>query len=214
MKHSGAVAVLTAAITLVLAAVAGPVTAHEGNPDFRSIINSITPERLSEGLKARIVNFDDHVVLENRSGEEVEVLGYRGEPYARISADGKVEVNINSPTHYENQDRYADVKIPDRADAEARPAWKQVGDEGVFEWHDHRSHYMSKGIPPQVKDRSTRTKIASYEIPLLVGGAPAQINGTLWWHGEDSKAPVLPFVLLGVAVLAGTGFLVIRRRRA
>lgn len=204
---------LTVAIILALATVPGAVGAHEGNPAYRSIIDSIVPDHLAEGLTARVVNFDDHVVLENRSGRDVEILGYRGEPYARILADGTVEVNLNSPSHYENQDRYADVEIPDRADAKAKPAWKQVGDEGRFEWHDHRSHYMSKGVPPQVKDESVRTEIARYEIPLLVDGEPARINGTLWWHGDGSDAPVLPFVLLGVAVLAGLAFLLVRRSR-
>lgn len=214
MKRSGAAVGLITAVVLALIVVTAPAGAHEGNPDFRSIIDSIAPEQLSEGLNARVVNFDDHVVLENRSGRDVEILGYSGEPYARILADGAVEVNLNSPSHYENQDRYADVQIPARADAEAKPAWKQIGDESRFEWHDHRSHYMSKGIPPQVGDESVRTEISRYEIPLLVGGAPAYISGTLWWHGDDTRAPVLPFILLGAAVLAGIGFLLIRRRRA
>lgn len=208
-------AVTLLAVTIGVAlSLATPAYAHQGNSDFRSIVNSITPGQLAEGLDAEVVNFDDHVVLENRSGKDVEILGYDNEPYARILADGTVEVNLNSPTHYLNEDRYADVALPERADADSPPAWEEEATDGRFEWHDHRSHYMSEGTPPQVKDESERTKIFDYTVPLRVDGKPVKINGTLFWHGRDNSVPVLPFVLLGIVVAAGAGFLLIRRRRA
>lgn len=191
---------------------AAPAQGHQGNPDFRSIVNSVTPASLSDGLEAEVVNFDDHVVLENRSGKDVEILGYDREPYARILADGTVEVNLNSPSHYLNEDRYADVALPDRADRKAAPAWDEVGTDGRFEWHDHRSHYMSEGTPPQVKDKSEKTKIFDYTIPLRVDGQPAKIDGTLYWQGRDTGVPILPFVALAVVVLLGAVVLVRRRR--
>lgn len=205
-----------AGLLLLALAIVGTVTAtahaHQGNSDYRSVISSITPARLADGLTAQVVNFDDHVVLENRSGREVEILGYDGEPYARILADGTVEVNLNSPTHYKNEDRFANVKIPARADKDAKPDWKQVDTDGRFEWHDHRSHYMGDGVPPQVKDESERTEIFPYTIPLRVGGEPAQINGTLYWQGRDDEVPVLPFLMLAVLAVGG-GALLLRRRR-
>ena len=205
-------AALAATLALTLAG-AGPAPAHQGNPDFRSVIDGIEPAALAPGLEAEVVNFDDHVVLTNESGEDVLILGYEGEPYARIGADGLVEVNLNSPTHYLNEDRFADVALPERADEEARPAWQEVDRTGRFEWHDHRSHYMSEGVPPQVEDESARTKVFGYRIPIEVGGRPARIEGTLFWQGRETGAPVLPFVLLGLVVAAGAAFLVIRRRR-
>ena len=45
------------------------------------------------------------------------------------------------------------------------------------------------------------------------GGKPAKIDGTLIWVGTGSKAPVIPFVILGLAILAAIGFWVVRRRR-
>lgn len=205
-------AVSAVAAALALGA-AGPASAHQGNPDFRSIVNSIDPAAVTGGLEAEVVNFDDHVVLTNDSGKDVLILGYDGEPYARISADGKVEVNLNSPSHYLNEDRFANVAMPDRADKDAEPAWEEVEGAGRFEWHDHRSHYMSEGDPPQVEDKSERTKIFDYEIPIEVGGKAASIDGTLFWRGRDTGAPLLPFVLLGVLVVGGLAFVVIRRRR-
>lgn len=204
---------LALAATLFAITFPQPAFAHQGNPDFRSIVNAITPEQRTEGLEAEVVNFDDHVVLTNRTGQDVLILGYDREPYARISADGTVEVNLNSPSHYLNEDRFANVPVPERADKDAEPAWEKVEGSGRFEWHDHRSHYMSEGTPSQVTDESVRTKVFDYTIPIEVGGKPASIDGTLYWQGKDSRVPVLPFILLAVVVLAAGGFLVMRRRR-
>jgi hypothetical protein len=197
---------------LILATTPGVASAHQGNADYRSEINSIRPASLAEGLSFSIVNFDDHVRLENDSGREVVVLGYDDEPYIRISADGLVEVNLNSPAQYLNQDRFADVDLPARADENAAPEWKEVGDNGIYEWHDHRSHYMSESLPPQVKDESKETKVFDYEIPIEVDGKSATVDGTLTWVGNDSKAPVIPFVILALAVIAAIWFAVRRRR--
>lgn len=202
-----------ALLVLAFTAICSVANAHQGNPNFRSEIESVVPANLGKGLQLEIVNFDDHVRLVNKSGQDVVVKGYDGEPYARISADGTVAVNLNSPAYYLNQDRYADVDVPARADAKAKPDWKTIDDNGEFEWHDHRSHYMGQGTPPQVKDESKETKVFNYEIPIEVGGRPAKVEGTLTWVGTGSKAPVVPFVILGLAIVAAIGFWISRRRR-
>lgn len=207
---------LFGSISLILVAAAlsaQPAIAHQGNPDFRSEITGVTPASLGDGLLFSIQNFDDNVEFVNRSGKTVVVEGYDGEPYVRIDGSGVVEVNLNSPAYYLNEDRYADVQVPDRADAEAEPDWKEVDDNGRFTWHDHRSHYMGLDIPPQVKDESKETKVFDYTIPIEVGGEPAKVNGTLTWVGTGSKAPVIPFVILGLAIIAAIVFWLIRRRR-
>ena len=198
---------------LILAVVPTFANAHQGNSNYRSEITSIRPASLAEGLEVSVVNFDDHVRLVNDTGKDVVILGYDGEPLARILADGTVEENLNSPSVYLNQDRFANVDLPERADENAAPEWKEVGRNGTYEWHDHRSHYMSEGLPPQVKDESTETKVFDYEIPLKVGGEPAMVSGTLTWVGSDSKVPVIPFLILGLAVIAAIGFWIVRRRR-
>lgn len=199
---------------LVLVICPTMASAHQGDSRYRSEITSIRPAALAEGLSIEVVNFDDHVRLENGTGKDVVILGYKGEPYARILADGIVEVNLNSPSHYENEDRLAQVEVPDRADAEAAPDWEQVGENGIFEWHDHRSHYMSESLPPQVEDESQEVKIFDYEIPIEVDGRPVRVDGTLRWVGNDSSVPVIPFVILGLAVIAAAGFWMRQRRRS
>lgn len=200
-------------IALFIFAVApAAASAHQGNPNYRSEITSIQPAGLAQGLDVSIVNFDDHVRLVNETGKEVVIMGYNGEPLARLLADGTVEENLNSPAFYLNQDRFAAVDIPARADEDAAPDWKVVGDNGTYEWHDHRSHFMGKGTPDQVTDESQKTKVFDYVIPIKVGGEQAKINGTLTWVGNDSKVPVIPFAILGLAVIAAIGFWVSRRR--
>ena len=196
----------------IFAASPAVATAHQGNSNYRSEITTIRPQTLAEGLDFSVLNFDDHVRLENSSGRDVVILGYDGEPLARILADGTVEENLNSPAYYLNQDRFADVDLPSRADEKAKPDWQEVGTNGIYEWHDHRSHYMGQGTPDQVTDESKETKVFDYVIPIKVDGEPARVEGTLTWVGNDSNVPVVPFVILGLAIIAAAGFWIVRRR--
>lgn len=189
-------------------------SAHQGNPDYRSEGTSIRPDRDAAGIEAEVVNFDDSVVLRNGSGKTVLIKGYDGEPFARISSDDLVGVNLNSPSFYLNQDRYAEVDIPARADADRAPDWKEVDRSGQFAWHDHRSHYMGEGTPPQVTDESAETVIFDYSIPISADGDRASLDGTLTWVGGDSGIPPAPFIGLGVLLLLGAGWLLLRRNRA
>ena len=197
-------------LTLLAAAFApAAATAHQGDANYRSKINSVTPA--VDGLQLEVQNFDDHLELVNRTGKDVLVKGYDGEPYFRIGADGLVEVNLNSPTHYLNEDRFADVELPDRADAEARPDWSEVNDSGLYVWHDHRSHYMGVGTPSQVEDESVETVVFDYEIPMAVDGRPVSADGTLTWVGEQSGPPVFIWIALA-AIVVGGALVVVRMR--
>lgn len=204
--HAFALALLAAMIA------AGPADAHQGDPNFRSEVTGIEPP--VDGLDAEILNYDSDIVLANDSGSTVVVAGYEGEPYLRFSPDGRVEANLASPAYYLNSDRYGDAEVPAGANPDAEPDWKLVAGTGELSWHDHRSHYMSTSVPPQVEDEGERTKIFDYEIPLRVDGRPAAIRGTLHWVGS-SGFPIAPFIVLG---LVATGSLilvvVVRRRRA
>lgn len=201
-----------ATIVMIGALTAPTAFAHQGNPDFRSEITSIDPSSLGEGLDFSIQNFDDNVELVNRSGKEVMVEGYDGEPYIRINSSGVVEVNLNSPAYYLNEDRLAEVELPDRADANAAPDWKEVDSTGQFSWHDHRSHYMGLGTPSQVEDKSKTTKIFDYLIPIRVDGKRAEVHGTLTWVGQDSGFPLVPFLVLAIVAIGLGGFLFLRRQ--
>jgi hypothetical protein len=199
---------------LVLVAWMPPAaTAHQGDPNFRSEILGIEPASLGDGIQMSVKNFDDSIELINRSGRTVMVMGYDGEPYLRFDPDGLVEVNVNSPSHYLNEERYADVALPAQADSAADPDWQEVDTTGVYLWHDHRSHYMAAGAPVQVTDPTVETRIFDYAIPMAIDGEPARAKGSLTWVGTNSGFPLAPFIALVVIVAGGTAFIVLRRSR-
>ena len=208
-------ALSVAALALVLACALAPAhaLAHGGNPNYRSEIDSFTPP-LPGGVSVEVLDYDSYLQLVDRPGHEVVLYGYEGEPYARIEKDGTVQVNQRSPATYLNDSRFAEETVPASADSEAPPEWRTVDSSGTFIWHDHRMHYMSRSLPPQVTDEGKKTKIFDYQIPISVNGTKGEIDGTLWWVGAADTSP-LPFILAGAAIVLGGGALVLflRRRR-
>jgi hypothetical protein len=86
---------------------------------------------------------------------------------------------------------------------------------GQFEWHDHRIHWLSPAVPPQVKDKSKRTLIFDWRVPIEVGTRKGAIDGQLFWTPEDSKAPLAAIILGAAIVVAGILLvLFVRRRRS
>ena len=190
---------------------ATPALGHEGDPDFRSEIGSVRPN--VPGVEFEVLNYDADIELVVRRGHEVTIYGYEGEPYARVLRDGTVQRNKRSPATYLNTDRYAEAQVPESADPGAPPEWETVDTSGTFRWHDHRSHYMAEGTPPQVKDESKRTEVFDYEIPLRIDGRKGSLDGTLYWVGP-TDASKTPFLIVGVVVVVlGLGAVLIARRR-
>jgi hypothetical protein len=203
-------ALALAAVALAFSAPAAP--AHGGNPDYRSVIDRVTPK--VPDVSFQVLSYDSYFQLLDQHGHEVVVYGYEQEPYARILRDGTVQVNERSPATYLNDTRFATTPVPPIADAKAPPRWKTVDDSGTFLWHDHRMHYMSTATPPQVTDKSRKTKNFDYTIPIRVDGRKGAIDGTLYWVGSPTTSK-LPFIVAGIVVLLGGGALVLvaRRRR-
>jgi hypothetical protein len=203
----------TALLTLILCgALCAPAPAHEGNPNYESLVNAV---RGVPGLTAEVLNGDDRLLLVNEGPRTVVVEGYDDEPYARLRADGVVEVNRRSPATYLNDDRFGQVDVPATADPQAPPRWRTVGRGGRFEFHDHRIHWMAGSVPPQVRDdRSERQKVNDWTVPIRAEGSGAgAVTGTLWWQGSGGGAPVAMFVALGVFALLGVALVVVVRRR-
>jgi hypothetical protein len=204
-----------AAALFVLCVAAPAALAHEGNPNYRSEVRTIAPPL--PGLQARVLNYDDAIQLVYDGERPLVVEGYRGEPYLRFNPDGRVEVNRRSPAAYLNEDRFAQVELPGRADHRAPPSWAPVAENGRYDWHDHRIHWMSESTqPPQIKDEAEQTKIFDWDIPMAAAGRPVEVRGTLTWLGTDEGGfPVAAGLSLGGALVAG-GLLVVmvRRRRA
>ena len=200
-------------VALVAAANSAPSLAHGGDPKFDSEVTSITP--VPYGLTASVPGAGSHLQIGNRTGSTVVIKGYEGEPYARILANGTVQVNTKSPAWYLNRDAMGNVDVPKEATAKAKPVWQTQDSTGSWQWHDHRIHWMGMGVPRQVSDTSKRTLVLPWSVPLLVGGKPVTVNGKLWWVGQPSefpKAAIFAFVFVGLLSVA-IGFALIRRRR-
>ena len=211
---------LSTLATLLLTA-APLAQAHQGNPEFRSVVTGIRPN--AAGLQVRVLGFDDRLELTNRSGKTVVISGYEGEPYARILADGTV-LSESIPLVPRRPRAWLChicatsgpvASLPSGARSGAYPEWKTLDRVGTFQWHDHRAHWMGRGLPPTVKDQSRKTRVFNYRIPISTSGRPGRITGTLYWVGSESGGvPMAAIAAMGVVLLAAlTLVLVVRRRR-
>jgi hypothetical protein len=190
-----------------------PINDQGSNYDYRSNITGVTPS--VPGLSLEVLEFADRLLLTNHTGKTVTVYGYQGEPYARVLANGTAEQNTRSPATYLNTSFYGNITVPASANPSAPPHWVVVDRTGQFEWHDHRIHWMSPLTPPQVKDKSKRTLIFDWQVPIRVGAQAGAVNGQLFWTPENSHASTAVIVLGVAIVLLGVLFvLFVRRRRA
>ena len=204
---------LIAALSALIALAAAPAAnAHQGNPNYRSVVERVVPK--VPGLRLQVLNLDDRLELQNTTGKTVTIQGYQGEPYARVLGDGTVEVNHNSPAFYLNDSRTSTGKVPANAKPGATPDWQIVDRAGRFQWHDHRIHWMSSIPPKQVKDKAQRTKVVDWKVPVRVGDTAGSINGTLFWQPRaGGGAPVGAYAGLGLIALLGLGAVAVVRRR-
>jgi hypothetical protein len=203
---------LATAVAVVTALLGAPVAfAHQGNPHYRSVVKTVTPA--TKGIDVSIVNFDDSLLLINKSGKDVTILDYKEKPYAQVLADGTVKVNTASEAYYLNEDRLGETPVP--TDLPATPRWKQLSKSGRFEWHDHRAHWMGTGDPPQLKDKSVATHIDDWRVPVEIGATKGTIAGTLTWVPLDEGGLPLGaiFAFAALIILLCIAVIVVRRRR-
>jgi hypothetical protein len=199
----------TLVVTLLALAALSPATsafAHAGNPNYESLVRNVKPA---------IPGFDDRLAVANRGASTVTIDGYNGEPYVRMSPDGTVAVNTKSPALYLNADARTEGSVPPSADAAAPPQWKVVEHTGRYEFHDHRMHWMGTTTPKQITNKSVRTKVFDWKVPVHTASVSGAIDGQLFWRGSPGGAPVGAFVGLALIVLlGGASVVVVRRRRA
>lgn len=223
-------AVLLAALALLPALSASPAAAHSGDARYRSVVTGIVPA--TDGLTARVLDHDDALLLVNDSGKTVVVLDVDGQPYARLLADGTVQLNRDSPMVRASRSDdetasaprlYASVDAgpllahggeehapgeehaePGRAPAAApAPDWTTLDRAGRLQWHDPRINLRGQPVPSQVTDEAQETKIKDWRVPLLVAGQAADVNGTLTWVGESDAGSSFPTAaVVSLAVLA------------
>lgn len=185
---------IVAILGVLLVGGAAPALADPPGPsNYRSRVDSVEPT--SGSVVARIVGGDSFLEVRVQPGTAMEILGYEGEPYVRIDVAGVVFVNEASPAFWLNQDRYAQSAVPAGADATAEPEWVRVGEGGVYAWHDHRIHWMSPDLPPQI-DPDVADVVSEWTVAIGVGGVPGTIEGTLSYEPSVSPIPWIALILL------------------
>ena len=78
---------LTIAAALGALLLGAPVAlAHQGNPNYRSVVTSVTPP--VKGVDLSVLNFDDRLLMHNTSGKDVTIYDYQDppKPYAQLLA--------------------------------------------------------------------------------------------------------------------------------
>ena len=204
-------AAASAALTALICATSA--SAHAGNPNYESVVRTVTPT--IPGFAVDVLNGDDRLEVANRGTSVVTIDGYDHEPYVRMSPDGTVAVNTKSPALYLNADARTTGTVPPFADATAPPQWKVVEHTGRYEFHDHRMHWMGTSTPAQVKDKAKRTKVFDWNVPIRTAAVTGAIRGQLFWRGSAGGPPAAAFVGLALIVLlGGAAVVVVRRRRA
>ena len=190
-----------------------PINDQGSNYNYRSYVTSVVPR--VPGLSLEVLEFADRLILTNHSGRTVTVYGYQEEPYARVLADGVVQLNTRSPAYYLNQNFYGQVTVPPSASPTAAPHWVTVDRTGQLEWHDHRIHWMSPIPPAKVKDKSKRTLIFQWQVPIQVGSHKGDVNGNLFWVplGNSTAPTAAILALVAVVVLGLLVVLRVRKRR-
>ncbi len=203
--------------TAFVALVACPAAASHGGgaQGYRSTVERVTPT--VSGLEVFVVDSDDQLELTNTGGREIVIDGYEGEPYLKFTREGVFE-NQRSPAAYLNDDRYANVTVPDSADPKADPAWKAVAAGVQYSWHDHRVHWMSPTLPPKVEAaKDVEHHIFDWEVPGTVDGTKLAIAGSLDYAPPADSFPVGVLLAVGAAsvlLFAGIAWFGLRRRRS
>lgn len=200
--------VIVAALVLTYAPSAGAHGAGGEATGFTSTVEAVTPA--AQGLDVEVLDADDRLLLRNGTGREVVVLGYDGEPYLRFDA-GSVYRNVRSPAVYLNADRYAQRQVPASANPDAAPVWRRITLGHSYEWHDHRTQWMSTIAPDEIRaEPDARRRVFDWSVPITVDGRATAITGSLDYAPVESQDPtiwvfVAAFVPLAAAFLAWLG---------
>jgi hypothetical protein len=190
---------------------ATPGTDQGFNANYRSSVVSVTPA--TPRLQVQVLAFADRLQLVNHTGRTVTIYGYDREPYARLLPDGTVQLNEHSPAVFLNTSFYGGGTPPPGENPNLPPQWTTIYKTGAFQWHDHRIHWASPQLPPQVKDKSKRTLIFNWTVPISVGARTGAIAGQLFWNPSTSGASAGAYIALGIVFVSAVVLVVVVRRR-
>ncbi len=191
----------TATTPSLLKESSNPINDQGSSYHYRSNITAVAPS--VPGLSVQVLEFADRLLLTNHTGKTVTIYGYEGEPYARVLANGTAEQNVRAPATYLNTNFYArGHRAADREPRPRRRSGKWSTARGSSNGTTTASTGCRRSLPPEVKNKSKRTLIFDWKVPIEVGNTKGAIDGQLFWTPESSKAP-LAVIILGVVIVVG-----------
>jgi hypothetical protein len=207
---------LVATATLVwLGVAAPPASAHsvsgQSATNFHTTLRSVNPP--VPGLEVAVVEAGSRLEVENRTGQELVVLGYKGEPYLRIGPDGVFE-NKLSPTTYISRSRKGGTPPPEAEQAKVGDTdWEKVSSEPIARWHDHRIHWMGNPSgPPEVRNDPGKRHVIKmnrddpqWSVPMRIGAQEIAAKGDLVWVPGPSPLPWFALIVAALAVVVVVG---------
>jgi hypothetical protein len=204
---------VAAAVAVATLVVVPAAAAHGGGGalGFRSEVQRVSPA--TPGLAVVVRDYDDRLELRNETGRTITILGYDDEPYLAFR-DGRVFRNTRSPATYLNDDRVGNVPLPADADADADPEWEEVAQKELYDWHDHRIHWMSRTLPPKVAAaKDVPHHVFDWTVPGLVDGKRFVIAGTLDYEPPPNDSPALLVGTFAFIAAGGARAILLGRRR-
>ena len=205
--------VATAALVW-LAVAAPPASAHsvsgQSATNFQTTLRSVNPA--VPGLEVKVVEAGSRLEVENRTGQELIVIGYKTEPYLRIGPDGVFE-NRLSTTTYISRSREGGKPPPEAEQAKVGDTdWKKVSSEPIARWHDHRIHWMGNINPPEVRNDPDKRHVIKmnvndlqWSVPMRLGTQDVAAKGDLVWEPGPSPLPWFALIVASLAVVVVLG---------
>ena len=206
---------LVATATLLwLGVAAAPASAHSvagvSPTNFRTTLRSVAPQ--VPGLDVKVVEAGSRLEVENRTGQELIVLGYKGEPYLRIGPDGVFQ-NKLSPATYINASRKGGTPPPAAEQAQVGETdWEKISSEPIARWHDHRIHWMGNLNPPEVRNSPDKRHVIKmsqddpqWAVPMRLGAQEVVAKGDLVWQPGPSPLPWFALIAASLALVVVVG---------
>jgi hypothetical protein len=206
------VGVLAAALATI-ALGAGRADAHAaGNTPASNYVSRVTSvEPAATTFAVQTIEAGARLEVRWKAGPELAIADYDGHPYLRVGPDGVFE-NQQSNAVYLNATRTGGGRIPDGLNPAGPPDWRQISEQPVARFHDHRAHYMGSEPPPQVRAaRGQPHLVQTNTVEITQGGMTHVVTVAVRWKPGPSPLPLLGLAAF-VAVAAAAVIVRLARR--
>lgn len=208
MSRRGPRALVVALALLAVAPATGQAHGEAGGATaYRSEVTAAPA-----GVAARILGGDDRLELRRDGAREVLVLGYQGEPFLRLDAEGVWRNERSLAARLADERLPAETALDDPVGETPAPEWRRIGSGTTVTYHDHRVHWMASIPPAAVRAApDERRRLSDWTIAVVVDGTPGAVAGRLDYVPPPRSAAW--WIATAAAVLGGAALGLRARRR-